>query len=117
MIFSTPSTRILKCRAAMRGSRTSLTKLSMTTTVRRCTSILRSLRARNSKGTRTANAGAVTSTTNVVDASAFMQFGTEDGFDMHSTRIGICLSMSALPTAEHKAVAHFLAAVETCSSY
>ena len=64
-------------------------------------------------GTTTAKAGAVTSATNVVDESAFMQAGTDDGFDMHSTRTGIWGVKSGLGTAEHSAVAHFLAALDT----
>lgn len=60
----------------------------MTTTVRRCTSMLRSFSARISNGTRTARAGAVTSATKVVDDSALIHAGTVSGLDMHLTNAG-----------------------------
>lgn len=88
-IFCTPSTRGLRYVAATLGSRTSLTRLSITTTVRRWTSILLSLSARTRSGTSTAKAGDVTSATKVVDDNALMQAATESGSDMHLTRTGM----------------------------
>ena len=99
--------------AAIVGSLTSLTRLSVTTTVRRCTSILRSLRARRRSGTRTASAGALTSATNVVDDNDLMHAGTESGFDMHFTSAGICAVRSAFSNVVHNAVAHLIAAEDT----
>lgn len=109
----TPSTRLLKYLAATLGSRTSLTRLSITTTVRLWTSMLRSFSARISIGTRTASAGALTSATNVVEERALMHSGTWPGLDMHFTKRGIWGIRSGLSSVVHNWVAHFVAAVDT----
>lgn len=75
--------------------------------------MLRSFRARSSNGTRTANAGAVTSATKVVDDRAFMQAGTASGSDMHFTRTGIWGARSGFASVVHKEVAHLTAAEAT----
>lgn len=85
----------------------------MTTTVRRWTSMLRSLRARSKRGTRTARAGALTSATKVVFESDLMHAGTESGFAIHLTRVGIWGIISAFSKVVHSVVAHLLAAVDT----
>jgi hypothetical protein len=88
----------------------------MTTTVRRCTSMLLSLSARMRRGTRTARAGDLTSATKVVDERDLMQAGTESGFDMHFTRAGIWGTRSGLARVVQRDVAHFMAAFETCQT-
>jgi len=85
----------------------------MTTTVRRWTSILRSLRARSRRGTKTARAGALTSATKVVLESDLMHAGTDSGFAMHLTRVGIWGMISAFSNVVHKVVAHLVAADDT----
>lgn len=112
-ILETPSTNGLKYVAATLGSRTSLTRLSITTTVLRCTSILRSFNARMRRGTSTARAGDVTSATKVVDESALIQAGTESESDIHLTRTGIWGARSGLATVVQRDVAHLTAAEET----
>lgn len=99
--------------AATVGSRTNLTRLSMTTTVRRWTSIDRSFSARMRRGTSTAKAGAVTSATNVVDDKDLIHAGTESGFAIHLTRDGICGAKSGFARVPHNSVAHLMAAEDT----
>ena len=86
----------------------------MTTTVRRWTSMLRSLRARSRRGTRTAKAGALTSATKVEFESDLMHAGTDSGFAMHLTRVGIWGIISAFSNVVHRVVAHLVAADDTC---
>lgn len=76
LIFSTPSSRELRYLAATAGSRTSLHTFSVMTTVRRCTSKLRSFNPLLRSGTSMASDGAVTSATNVVFDRALMVFAT-----------------------------------------
>ena len=85
----------------------------MTTTVRRWTSMLRSLRARSRRGTKTAKAGALTSATKVVLDSDLMHAGTDSGFAMHLTSVGICGIISAFSNVAHRVVAHLIAADDT----
>lgn len=85
----------------------------MTTTVRRWTSMLRSLRPRIRRGTRTAKAGPLTSATKVVLESDLMQAGTDSELAMHLTRVGIWGIISAFSNVVHKVVAHLLAADDT----
>lgn len=112
-ILLTPSTRGLRYRAATCGFLTSLTRFSVTTTVRRCTSILRSFSARISNGTRTARAGAVTSATKVVEDSALIHAETVSGLDMHLTSAGTWGTRSGFASVLQSDVAHLTAAVAT----
>ena len=89
----------------------------MTTTVRRWTSMLRSLRARSKRGTKTAKAGALTSATKVVLDSDLMHAGTDSGFAMHLTRVGIWGIISAFSNVAHRVVAHLIAADDTCHKF
>ena len=76
--------------------------------------MLRSLRARSKRGTRTARAGALTSATKVVFESDLIHAGTASGFAIHLTRVGIWGIMSPFSKVVHRVVAHLLAAVDTC---
>ena len=67
-----------------------------------------------SRGTRTARAGEVTSATKVLLESDLIQAGTEVGSDMHLTREGMWCARSAFARVVHSAVAHLIAADETC---
>lgn len=85
----------------------------MTTTVRRWTSMLRSFSPRSRRGTRTAKAGALTSATKVVLDNDLIHVGTESGFAMHLTRVGMWGIISAFSNVAHNVVAHLIAADDT----
>lgn len=61
----------------------------------------------------TAKAGALTSATKVEFDSDFMHAGTDSGFAMHLTRVGIWGMISAFSNVPHRVVAHLIAADET----
>lgn len=56
----------------------------------------------------------MTSTTKVVLDKALIHAGTESGFDIHLTRTGICGVRSGLARVVQRAVAHLIAADDTC---
>jgi len=61
----------------------------------------------------TAKAGALTSATKVELDSDFMHAGTDSGFAMHLTRVGIWGIISAFSNVAHRVVAHLMAADDT----
>ena len=62
----------------------------------------------------TAKAGALTSATKVEFDSDFMHAGTDSGFAMHLTSVGIWGMISAFSNVAHRVVAHLIAADDTC---
>ena len=61
----------------------------------------------------TAKAGALTSATKVEFDSDLMHAGTDSGFAIHLTRVGIWGIISAFSNVAHRVVAHLIAADDT----
>jgi len=61
----------------------------------------------------TAKAGALTSATKVEFDSDLMHAGTDSGFAIHLTSVGIWGMISAFSNVAHRVVAHLIAAEDT----